>query len=213
MNRPVPPVDLLIRSAKEVGGEVPAVRRNLALEDPDEGFTPTPSHPLRITWDDCRESGWFRFCHEEWEEPDPGRWEDPDCGRPGYVSVWVGTFTSERAFSMYLGSEDWWIWDELDKECYELSPFWVDLGLWWINLGYLDDSLWTRYFGDQFPIDSLLRPAPHWERFSGPLLERSRELGILGGNVAVCIYNLDYDGRGVFAFGHLSFVGSFRLAS
>src|SRR5262245_14324601 len=106
------------------------------------------------------------------------RHEDPDleCLADGFVSCWVGHLDDETMLRWYLGEDDAiWHFDEYDpvttREAQELSPFWNDLGIPWINLGLLENcgSLVYRQAPTAVPVPELIQGFPHASTFQDAL--------------------------------------------
>src|SRR5262245_21227446 len=137
----------------------------------------------------------------EWEKSQ----REPDCLHRGHVSAWVGAFPDDRAFEKYLGGEE--VDSEWEADWQEISPFCQDLGLLWFNLGLQRSFNLLRfvYSARPLPIGELLRDFPRFASFREEWLDRCRILGIDVANTAICVYDLEYEGAGPFAFGRLRF--------
>jgi hypothetical protein len=143
---------------------------------------------------------------------------DLECSVPGFVSCWIGAFESEAMLRWYLGEDDAiWKFDEYDpdtvREAQELSPFWKDLGISWINLGLLENcrQLFFRQAPAPVPISELVQGFPHASKYQDNLSVACSELGILTAATAICLYDIAYDRRGAFRHGSLNYVDAFRF--
>lgn len=177
--------------------------------------------PGWATLDDCRASGWARYCQEipwltDWEITE---WlaflPELRCSRVGHVSIWLGVLPNPQSLDLYVGLDgldevDW----EGEVDWSEVSPFSHDLALSWVHLGFhIDDGVLVfRYAEDGVSIFDLLAECPYAISFCVPLADRCRELGMEQANSLICLYDVDYVGPSAFALGRLKFVDSFRYS-
>jgi hypothetical protein len=121
------------------------------------------------------------------------------------VSVWIGTFPNETAFTEYL-KEDYLAKDDDD---FPRCRFWQVLGIRWHDHDFQE----AIFRSDPVPVADLITDISWVASYKTDLLKRCSELGIAKANCAIVICEYDYPPAAGFTSRYLTFVGSFRYST
>ena len=121
------------------------------------------------------------------------------------VSVWIGTFPDEDAFSDYL-KEDYSAKAEDD---FPKCRFWDDLGIRWHDHDF-QEAVFRR---DLMQVGDLIAGICWVDSYKADLLRRCSELGISKANVVIVMCEYDYPLEAGFISPYLTYVGSFRYST
>lgn len=121
------------------------------------------------------------------------------------VSVWIGTFPDERAFSDYLNED----YSAKDEDDFPKCRFWDDLGIRWHDHDF-QEAVFVR---DLMPVEDLITGISWVDSYKAELLRRCNELGIIKANAIIVICEYDYPPEAGFDSPYLKFVGAFRYST
>jgi hypothetical protein len=116
--------------------------------------------------------------------------------RDGFVSIWVGTLTSDVDLRAYLE-------EQYEDDDAPISQFAKDCGLGWYDHDFVESR-----FVDRISIRELLSPFSYAQTFVEAAVEESARKGVAQANSVVVVFNCDYS---MPATGQcrLTFLGSF----
>lgn len=112
---------------------------------------------------------------------------EPKYDHDGFVSIWIGTFASEKAADKYLE-------EQYDHENRPISKFAGDF-----KLEYDHDYLFGEFSKNVEPAEKLLAGWPEAKQFLKPAAAAAVKAGRGKGNYSIVAYDLDYSAAGPFS--------------